>query len=114
VDTDDVLTLVVLTVVPLSLALAVLAISLNHRRRWVATAGIVSGVALVGSLAAYWWLWGIGFEDADSYRPVPAGLERAQTAAGLGAAVAYVLLMVAGAGSAVDVALRRRSGNRLR
>ncbi|GAA2155001.1 hypothetical protein GCM10009844_41650 [Nocardioides koreensis] len=113
-DRDDVLTLVVLTVVPLALALAVLAISLNHRRRWVATASIVSGVTLVGSLTAYWWLWGIGFEHADSYRPVPAGIERAQAAAGLGAAVAYVLLIVAGAGSAVDVTLRRRPENRLR
>lgn len=65
--------------------------------RWVlATALAPSAVAALASVA-YWYLWGKAFEYADTYRPVPPGVDRASNIA---IAVGFVsTLMVAALGA---------------
>jgi hypothetical protein len=80
-------------VVVVPVAMAVLAI--RRQPRWAVWLGV--GLALIVATAwlGYWFLWGRGFESADSFEPVPAavdtGLGVTMTVAAVGTAALIVL-----------------------
>jgi hypothetical protein len=90
------------------IALAVLVAVVAMRRSAIVIAlGSVLAFASMVSFVAYWWVWGIGFNDADAGRTVSSDVVWISNATVATSATASVLLLVLATSSFVGRGARQ-------